>query len=64
MIGRQTRFVPALFIHNWEIAMQELNIDPVALEQFAAYLAANKDAQDATKVSMVAHNSNNDSIGA
>lgn len=40
--------------------MEDLNLDPAALEQFAAYLEADEEATAASVAPIMMHNSNND----
>jgi hypothetical protein len=41
------------------IISQDLNLDAAALEQFASYLSANKEAVVKSAVPFMSHNSNN-----
>jgi hypothetical protein len=40
----------------------DLNLDPAALETFAAYLDANEEAAAASRATFMVHNSNNDNV--
>lgn len=42
--------------------MEDLNLDPAALEAFAEHLEANEEAAAASTASIVAHNSNNETL--